>query len=280
MTTAEQAQAVVPGLTRFQIVRYGIYTMLMLNLFYYLWEDLNAFRYVPSGASIGAILESFAVTIDYVAWMILIVLFELEIDFIPREKFKGAIKWIFNGILVACYAVLLYAFYGYAAGLMDSYLFEAFPPDQVCSLVGDNFAYVTMNARFLELTHENCRVLAQGTVFKSVTDNLVASSEAHASLIWLGWIDVTNAGVWLLVVAFMEWEVVLELKDALTRRRIVLLKASKGILYLVLLGCAIYWTANSAFIDYWDAYLWLIAFVLIDLNVVDWDEQPVAAPPG
>jgi hypothetical protein len=280
MTTAEQAQAVTPGLTRFQIVRYGIYTMLMLNLFYYLWEDLIAFRYVPSGASIGAILESFAVTIDYVAWMILIVLFELEIDFIPREKFKGAIKWVFNGILAACYAVLLYAFYGYAAGLADSYQFVAFPPDQVCGLVGDNFAYVTMDARFLELTHDSCRVLAQGAVFKGAADNLVASSEALASLIWLGWIDVTNAGVWLLVVAFIEWEVMLELKDALTRRRIVILKTVKGILYLTLLWCAIYWTANGAIVDFWDAYLWLIAFVLIDLNVVDWDETPVSGPPG
>jgi hypothetical protein len=40
----------------------------------------------------------------------------------------------------------------------------------------------------------------------------------------------------------------------------------------VLLGCAIYWTMYSAFIDFWDAWLWLVAFILIDLNMLGLDE--------
>jgi hypothetical protein len=49
--------------------------------------------------------------------------------------------------------------------------------------------------------------------------------------------------------------------------------AAKGAAYLGLLGCAIYWTLYSAFIDSWDAWLWLIAFVLIDLNLLRLDES-------
>jgi hypothetical protein len=46
----------------------------------------------------------------------------------------------------------------------------------------------------------------------------------------------------------------------------------KAFAYLVLLVCAIYWTVYSAFIDWWDAWLWLAAFILIDLNMLGLDE--------
>jgi hypothetical protein len=75
------------------------------------------------------------------------------------------------------------------------------------------------------------------------------------------------------VVLFMEWEVMLELKDALSRRRLIVFKTIKGTLYLILLANAIYWHIYGAFIDYWDAYLWLLAFVMIDLNVFKWDDK-------
>ena len=152
MAPSKRSETRRPGLTRFQVIRYSIYTLLTLNMLYYLWEDLIAFQYVPRGAPLAQIVENFAVTIDYVAWMVLIVLFEIETDFMPKEKFKGGVKWAFNSALVACYLVLVYAFYGYVAALVDFYRFVPFPPEQVCSLVDGNFAYVTMDARFLELT--------------------------------------------------------------------------------------------------------------------------------
>lgn len=274
VTPRERSETNRRGLTRFQIVRYSIYTLLMLNLFYYLWEDLIAFRYVPSGAPLAKIFENFAVTIDFVAWMVLIVLFEIETDFMPKEKIKGWSKWAFNGVLVACYLVLLYAFYGYVAILVDFYRFAPFPPEEVCGLVGEHFAYVTMDARFVDLTLENCGALFPDAAFKSIDDNVVAAPANLAASILLGWVDVVNAGAWLLVVLFIEWELMLELKDALSKPRIIVFATIKGILYLTLLGCAIYWTVESAFIDSWDAYLWLIAFVLIDLNIIDWDHEP------
>jgi hypothetical protein len=273
VTSPERSRTIRWRPTRFQIFRYTIYAVLTANLFYYLWEDIVAFRYLDPGATLGEILEAFAVTIDYVAWMILIALFELETDFIPKEKLKGTLKWLFNGLLVACYVVLVYAFWGYVAGLVGSYEFEAFPPEEVCSLVNENYAWVTKEDRVAELTRDNCGASSDGEVFKSPTDKLVASRDVLSAVIWLGWIDVVNAGVWLLVVLFMEWEVMLELRGALTKRRLIVLKTIKGTLYLILLGDAIYWHIYGAFIDYWDAYLWLLAFVMIDLNIFKWDDK-------
>ena len=265
--------------TRFQIFRYTIYAALMANLLYYLWEDIVEFRYLDPGATLGQMLEAFAVTIDYVAWMVLIVLFELEIDFIPKEKLRGRLKWVFSGVRVASYVVLVYALWGFVAALVGSYGFEAFPPEKVCGLVKDNYAYVTMDDRVVELTLENCGAFSGGEVFKSPTSNLVASPAVLAASIWLQWIDVVNAGVWLLVVLFIEWEVMLELRGALSKRRLIVFKTIKGTLYLILLGDAIYWHIYGAFIDYWDAYLWLLAFMMIDLNVFKWDDEVDKAGP-
>lgn len=272
MTSPEQGVTARSGLSWFRILKYTVYTLLMVNLLYYLWEDLIAFRYLDAGASLGAILEAFAVTIDYVAWMVLILLFELETDILPEEKLKGRIKWVFSGLVAACYVVLVYAFYGYYAGLADYLAFEPFPPGEVCSLVEHDFAHVTMEDRYIALTQENCGAFSDGEVFKHADDNIIAAAAPLAAAIKLGWIDVINAGVWLLVVLFMEWEVMLQVRGALSRRRLIILKTIKGTLYLILLANAIYWHVYGAFIDYWDAYLWLFAFVLIDLNIFQWDD--------
>jgi hypothetical protein len=263
----EQSESVRSGLPWFRIIRYTLYAVLLGNLLYYLWEDLIAFRYVDPNAPLLKVFEAFAVTIDYVAWMVLILLFELETDFIPEEKFKGALKWTFNGLLIACYLVIVYAFYGYYAALADFYKYEAFPPEEVCSLVEEDYAYVTMEVRVIRLTQENCGEFAQDQVYKHIEDKVIAAPGPLAASIKLSWIDVINSGGWLLVVLFMEWEVMLQLRGALSRRRLITFKTIKGALYLILLADAIYWNIYGAFIDYWDAYLWLFAFVLIDLNI-------------
>ena len=89
----------------------------------------------------------------------------------------------------------------------------------------------------------------------------------------LGWVDVLNSGVWLLVVLLFEIEAILRVRRALLKRRLLLIKVSKGVLYLTLLGAAIYWTVFGAFIDYFDAYLWILAFVLIDLNIFQFENR-------
>ena len=44
----------------------------------------------------------------------------------------------------------------------------------------------------------------------------------------------------------------------------------KAVLYATLLVVAIYWGFKGDFVDFWDAFLWLVAFVFIELNVFEW----------
>jgi hypothetical protein len=39
---------------------------------------------------------------------------------------------------------------------------------------------------------------------------------------------------------------------------------------------AIYWGFDGDFVDFWDAFLWLVAFFFIELNVVEWRHEEEA----
>ena len=49
--------------------------------------------------------------------------------------------------------------------------------------------------------------------------------------------------------------------------------ASKFVLYSALLLAAIYWGIKGDFVDFWDAFLWLVAFIFIELNIFEWREE-------
>jgi len=43
---------------------------------------------------------------------------------------------------------------------------------------------------------------------------------------------------------------------------------------------AIYWGVKSDFVDTWDAFLWLVAFVFIELNVFNWRQESLEQKTG
>jgi hypothetical protein len=47
----------------------------------------------------------------------------------------------------------------------------------------------------------------------------------------------------------------------------------KPVLYVILLLVAAYWGIAGDFLDFWDAFLWLFAFVFIELNIFEWQEE-------
>jgi hypothetical protein len=257
----------------FRIFKITIFGILMLNLIYYLYEDVVAHLYLAEDSTFLDLVESFAVTIDYAAWMVLIILFEIETTAHARNRFNGIRKWVISGLTAACYAGLLYAAYGYMENLIETFHFEPIEPASVCNLTTENYAYLTEAGRPIELTPENCGGFAGEAVLKSPSDKVIASQASLLAIRKLGWVDVINASAWLLVVLVFKIEISLERARKLTRNRLSFVMAAKGAAYLGLLGCAIYWTLYSAFIDSWDAWLWLIAFVLIDLNLLRLDES-------
>ncbi|HZH42792.1 MAG TPA: hypothetical protein VEY50_01720 [Lysobacter sp.] len=117
----------------------------------------------------------------------------------------------------------------------------------------------TMSPRQRRLAHA-LRALASVAVVGACVDYALQ----------LEWLDFCNAVTWLLVVVALELEVRVPAHwRGFHRAR----QAATGLLYLALAAFLLAWLAMSAsggapaWLDAWDAALWLVAFVVIELNV-------------
>ena len=88
-------------------------------------------------------------------------------------------------------------------------------------------------------------------------------------------VDVINAGVWLGIVIVLEIEVWLQEHERFEGLIFRIINQSKYLMYATLLLAAIYWGFEGVFVDFWDAFLWIVAFFFIELNVIEWRNEVI-----
>lgn len=269
------------GLTHsnwFTGLKYLTYGLLMINVGLFLREELLAVEHTFSdGLQPGDAIQAFAATIDTAAWVILLLLFELETHILPDEKIRGGIKWAMHGVRGICYLFILYAFYGYLAELISLYQVVPLAIDNACSLLGRDWSVLVTIDEYVVLTEANCGSLGPD-LLRMQDFTIMADAETLAVVHNLAWTDVFNAAAWILVVVVLEIDVLLQLRGKLVGRVRFLSQLSKFILYPILFLAAIYWWIDGDFLDFWDAFLWLFAFIFIEMNVFDW--QAESQPPA
>ena len=208
----------------FQAFKYVVYLLLAMNIYWFFVEEVLAAKtQFPNGVGIKVMIKAYAATIDTAAWVVLLLMFELETYVLEDEQFTRTVTWSLHSLRAICYAFIVYAFYGYLVNLL------------------------TLN----------------GVTPLANVNNLCA----------LAWVDVINSGVWLLVLMVLETDVRLQ---EMYRYEGAVLHASnciKFVLYALLFCAAIYWGINGDFVDFWDAFLWLVAFIFIELNVFEWHKE-------
>ncbi|MEW5423393.1 hypothetical protein [Amorphus sp. 3PC139-8] len=95
------------------------------------------------------------------------------------------------------------------------------------------------------------------------------------------WLDAVNAGTWLGVCAVLVYQMYAPGDyEGQEYRAITAIKIG---LYTVLVGCALVWTfSDNKFLDTADAWLWLLCFAVIELNVFGFEndvaEEQAAVP--
>ncbi len=258
----------------FRFFKYTIYILLAYDAVLFFEGDLAA-----SAQTFGDtvtwrnVIEAYSATFDTVAWVLLLLLFELETAIIPDHLLKGRLKWVLKGLAGVCYVFIVWSFYGYVYkyGLVTNLV--PFEVADVCSLIGTNFTYVLTLDEYLPLDQAVCAAMNGLPVMQIVGTDIIGVEPALGDAIALAVIDVVNAGDWLIVVVLLEIEVFLQLKDRLTSRMMFAAKYIKGFFYLILLFCAIYWGVEGSFLDFWDAFLWLLAFIFIELNIFQWHAE-------
>ena len=77
----------------------------------------------------------------------------------------------------------------------------------------------------------------------------------------------------VLIVLLLEIDVRLQERNRYEGLALRISNLAKVILYSTLLLAAIYWGIKGDFVDFWDAFLWLVAFVFIELNVFEWRQE-------
>jgi len=262
----------------FQLFKYAVYALLTLNIFLFFAEEwaASAHRFTD-GVALADMIEAFAATIDTAAWVVLLLMFELETSVLEDEQFTRRVTWTLHGLRAICYLFIVYSFYGYLVKLL--YLAGSAPlpgVSDICSLVNGDWSYAVDIDEYMILTAANCGEFSTASAYLQFPGiSAVVDQAGFSEIVRLAWVDVINSAVWLLVVIVLEIDVRLQEHNQLEGAFLRISNASKFILYAILLLAAIYWGFKGDFVDFWDAFLWLVAFVFIELNVFDWRQESI-----
>jgi hypothetical protein len=270
----DNAGGIINAQNLFHFFKYLVYALLSYNAFLFFQGDLAASAQTYGDTvTWGNFIEAYAATIDDAAWVLLLFLFELETAVIPDHLLKGWLNWIITGLSVIAYIFIVYAFYGYCAKYVVLTEREAFAINDVCRLLGTDFTYVRSLDDYLPIDQAACAAMQGRELMRMIGTSIIGTPQAFVEATRLAIVDIVNAADWLVIVALLEIEVYLQLRDRLNRRLMTTFKYIKGFLYTILLICAVYWGLKSTFLDFWDAFLWLVAFVFIELNVFQWNQE-------
>ena len=260
----------------FQLFKYTVYALLAFNVYVFWSEEvLAATVQYPSGVSLVNMIDAYAATIDTAAWVVLLLMFELETYVLEDHHYNPTVTWSLQGIRALCYLFIIYAFYGYIVNL--TFLFQAAQfsgLSDLCTLVGDGWSYAIDFDEYSQITASNCTTFSDAGAYLRF-DSMLAVVDANGfeAIKNLAWTDVINAAVWLLVVLILEVDVWLQERNRLEGAAVRISNGFKFVLYGTLLLTATFWGIKGDFVDFWDAFLWLVAFVLIELNVFEWRQE-------
>ena len=89
------------------------------------------------------------------------------------------------------------------------------------------------------------------------------------------WLDLANAALWLLVCAVLAWDV--HVPGRYDAREWRLRNILKAVLYAPLFGIALAWGVTGAWLDFYDAALWILCFFAVELKVFRREAPAVTA---
>ena len=257
----------------YKVLKYVVYALLSVNIVLFLNEELaSAAHAATSELDLLTAIQLFSATLDTAAWVLLLLLFELETAVIPDDRLVGRTQWIIHGIRLICGLAIVSAFWGYL-GEWQVFWSSSSLTVPACELVGQDWSILLDFDIFTPLDGQSCVALGSEVVAITELERVVATPAALDSAYQLGLVDVINSATWILVVVLLEIEVRLQLWGGVPRRFQRPLNGIKVVLYLTLAVAAVYWGFEGEFLDFWDAALWLFAFVFIELNVFEWQRD-------
>ena len=260
-----------------QTIKWSVYALVIINFGFYIRNDwVIAGHTLYAGSSLLEVSRAFATTIDESAWIILLLLFELETYLLSDEPLSRAKTLLMQGVRVVCYISLAHTLYAYGVYLTEIY--ASVPVEGVtnlCQLIEKDLSYA-FNLAYSDINSSNCASLSSANQFFYVdppTFFIVEDAAGLAIEKELAWIDMFEAIIWLLIL--LSIEVAVWLQDRNIGQGIVFkgLGIAKLCLYSLLWAAAGYWIYRGHYMFAWDEFVWIAGFVAIEINIVQWRDE-------
>ena len=258
-----------------QIVKWIVYTLLIVNWGFYIAEDWSrAIHTLGPDSTLLDWAREFATSIDEAGWFILLFMFELETYLLEDEQWQGWVSTTIHLVRLACYAMILHTVYAYAATVVEyqpTILLE--DASTLCEFADDDVSYV-YNLEYTRVTSQNCRELSDATTFYRVGDGpAVTSAEGLNLERRLAIADLIEAIAWLIIVVAIEIVVRFQEREVTSGSLISGLNNAKLFCYLVLIALAVWWATLSHWLYTWDEFLWIAGFAAIEMNISEWRDD-------
>jgi hypothetical protein len=256
-----------------QLIKWTVYTLLLLNWGYYIWDDWQMAQHtLRSGGSFLEWASAFNTSLDEMAWFGLLFLWELETYALSEEADTAFIQWLFLGIRGVCYVFLAHTVISRVVIIDDLELVE--PASGISSLcqLADREISFTHNLHYTLIDSNNCTRLSSAQQFYFVDSTAVTDAPGLRVERRSAWIDLEDAVTWLLIMLTIEIAIWLQERDITGGPAMAVSHMGKT-LYALLFANAAYWAWLGHWVYAWDQLLWIGGFFAIELNVRDWREE-------
>lgn len=259
----------------FNIIKYLVYGWLTYNG-YLFWETESLAQEVTFARelTLEEVIKVYSASIDTFFWILLVVLLELETWVLEDDVLnRPLVKWGLIALRTICYIMIMYAFYGYVVKAAFQTDILPFAIANACDLINQNYSILLELEEYIPLTESNCQTLNGQELSRLNGYNIIATHDVAIYSRNVAWIDIFNASTWLGIVAILELDIWFQLKGMYKGRLLRISTILKTIFYSILFICAIAWGYTGVFLDFMDAFLWLFAFVFIEMNLFQWQQE-------
>lgn len=248
--------------------KYAVYALLAIDiaLYYELNSAAEGFTF-KEGVSFGDFVVAYADAIDAFAWVGLLLMFELETSIDPPEHWHGRFTAIVGAMTLLCWAGILYAFYGYVGGLDMVRGFSPYQGPDPCAFADGGASFAISLDDYAPLDAENCAKLGPAPL-RNAELGMFASADAFSMIKRLTWVDIVNAGTWIVLAALIELEIFVRAAGRATPKFLRRVHRAQAPLWAILVINVLYWFALGEPFESWDASLWIACFFFIELNMM------------
>ncbi len=257
-----------------QLVKWTVYTGLLINFGFYFFEEMNiASHTLRNGGSFLDWTREFATSIDELGWFGLLFMFELETYALADETMeKRSVRWSIHGFRLICYVLLAHTILARITTVNDfRQVAQATKVTSLCQLEDQEISFGE-NYRYTLVDQTNCTGLSADDTFYYLDSSVITDSDGYKLERKHVWVDLDDAVVWLLVVWAIELAVWLQNRDIAGGRLMLVTHAAK-VFYVVLFMHAAWWAFTGHWVYTWDQTLWIVGFWAIERNLSEWRDE-------